>query len=101
MKLKSIYMKLRKTIQSIDLSKVNAGTVVRLIMMVISCTFYILKMCGVEIPMVDENTVATIVVTVFGVVSFLQAYWKNNSWTTAAQEADLIMQEKKAESSEL
>ena len=97
MKLKTIYTNVKKTIQSIDLSKVNTGTVVRLIMMAISCAFYILKMCGVEIPMIDESTIATIVVTVFGVVSFLQAYWKNNSWTTAAQEADSIMQEKKAE----
>lgn len=100
MKTKSIYTKVKKTIQDIDLSKVNAGTVIRLVMMIISCALYILKMCGVDIPVIDENTVATIVVTVFGVISFLQAYWKNNSWTKSAQEADALMQEKKAESLE-
>ena len=100
MKLKQLLTKLKKFIQSIDLSGVSMGTVVRLIMIVISCGLYIAKMVGVEIPVVDENTVATAVVTVFGIISFLQSYWKNNSWTTAAQDADKLMQEKKIESIE-
>lgn len=100
MKAKLVYKKIKSTIQNIDLSKVNAGTVIRLAMVLISCFIYVAKMCGLEIPIVDENTVATVVITVFGIVSFLQGYWKNNSWTTAAQEADALMKIKKEETLE-
>lgn len=100
MKLQEICQKTKKTIQDIDLSQVNAGTVVRLIMVLISCILYVVKVCGIEIPLIDESVVSSIVIVVFGLISFLQAYWKNNSWTKAAQEADAIMQEKKSETLE-
>ena len=100
MKLKELLLKLKKFIQSIDLSGVRLGTIIRLIMMVISCGLYIAAMLGIEIPIVDENIIANVVLTIFGIISFLQSYWKNNSWTTAAQDADKLMQEKKLESIE-
>lgn len=87
----------KKFINSIDLASVSVGTWVRLAMMIITMVVFIAKMLGVEIPMVDENTVAEIIVLIFGVISFLQSYWKNNSFTKSAQAADEFMVEKKGE----
>ena len=89
--------KLKQFIQSINLQGVTVGTIVRTVMLIISIVIFILKAFGVEIPVIEENTVTDIIIALFGLVSFLQAYWKNNSITKAAQEADKIMQEKKGE----
>lgn len=84
---------MKKFIQSINLNGVTYGTVTRLIMMLITAVVYILSLFDIEIPVVGESTVASIVIAVFGIISFLQSYWKNNSWTQAAQDADAVMEE--------
>ena len=89
--------KLKQFIQSINLQGVTVGTIVRTVMLIISIVIFILKAFGVEIPVIEENTVTDVIIALFGLISFLQAYWKNNSITKAAQEADKIMQEKKGE----
>ena len=89
--------KFKKFIQSINLSGVSTGAVVRGIMVLISIVAFILKLFEVQIPVIDESIVLDVVIALFGTISFLQAYWKNNSFTNAAQEADKVMQEKKVE----
>ena len=89
--------KLKQFIQSINLQGVTVGTIVRTVMLIISIVIFILNAFGVEIPVIEENTVTDVIIALFGLISFLQAYWKNNSITKAAQEADKIMQEKKGE----
>ena len=84
---------MKKFIQSINLNGVTYGTVTRLIMMLITAVVYVLSLFDIEIPVVGESTVASIVIAVFGIISFLQSYWKNNSWTQAAQDADAVMEE--------
>ena len=89
--------KLKQFIQSINLQGITVGTIVRTVMLIISIVIFILNAFGVEIPVIEENTVTDVIIALFGLISFLQAYWKNNSITKAAQEADKIMQEKKGE----
>ena len=84
---------MKKFIQSINLNGVTYGTVTRLIMMLITAVVYILSLFDIEIPVVGESTVGSIVIAAFGIISFLQSYWKNNSWTQAAQDADAVMEE--------
>lgn len=84
--------KFKKFINSINLANIKLGTILRLIMVLISAVIYVLKVFNVAtIESVDENLIANIVVAVLGVISFLQAYWKNNSWTDSAQLADEYM----------
>lgn len=88
MERKGIYMKIKTVITTINLKKVKISTWVRLLMMIIALVSYLAKECGLIPPEVTENDVYNIVIAIFTVVSFLQAYWKNNSFTEAAQEAD-------------
>lgn len=81
-------MKFKTIIKTINLKNVKVSTWVRLAMMVISLISYLLKEFGLVAPEITENQVYNIAIIVFTVVSFLQAYWKNNSFTEAAQEAD-------------
>lgn len=90
-------IKIKNFIKKIKLKSVSAATIVRLVMMVLAIVAWILKMFGVMPPAVDESTIADVVLVVFGIVAFLQAYWKNNSWTEAAQIADGVMKYKKEE----
>lgn len=90
-------IKIKNFIMSIKLETVSVATIVRLIMMITAIVIWILKMFGVMSPAIDESIVANIVIVLFGLVTFLQSYWKNNSWTEAAQIADEVMQSKKEE----
>lgn len=81
-------MKFKTIIKTINLKNVNVSTWVRLAMMVIALVSYLAKEFGLVAPEITENQVYNVVIIVFTVVSFLQAYWKNNSFTEAAQEAD-------------
>lgn len=82
---------------SIKVESVSVATIVRLIMMIAAIVIWILKMFDIMSPAIDESIVANIVIVLFGLVTFLQSYWKNNSWTEAAQVADEIMKYKKEE----
>ena len=88
--------KVKDFIETINVSGITVSTWVRTIMLILSVAVYVLKLFDVTIPIVDENVISEVLVALIGVISFLQAYWKNNSITKAAQEADQIMQDKKA-----
>lgn len=81
-------MKFKTIIKTINLKNVKVSTWVRLVMLVIALVSYLLKEFGLVPPEITENQVYNVVIVIFTVVSFLQAYWKNNSFTEAAQEAD-------------
>lgn len=81
-------MKFKTVIKTINLKNVKVSTWVRLAMMVIALVSYLLKEFGLVPPEISENQVYNVVIAIFTVISFLQAYWKNNSFTEAAQEAD-------------
>lgn len=79
---------MKTTIQCININKVSLGTWVRTVMLMISAVIYVAETVGIKIPVVDENKVANTLMVLFGIISFLQCYWKNNSFTDAAQEED-------------
>lgn len=91
---------MKKFIESIDLVNVSAGTWVRMAQMIISIVIMIFKAFGIVIPSIDENIIINIVALVFALISFLQCFWKNNSFTNAAQVADIYMQKFKKEATE-
>lgn len=80
-----------------DITNVKKGTVVRTIMAAAVIVNYVLKATGHNVITIDETEVGSIVETAITVITFIIVYWKNNSWTTAAQLADKKLQELKKE----
>lgn len=71
-----------------NITKVSPGAWVRLILLVLALVNTFLRMAGVDtIPFV-ETEIADAVSLVFTICITLNAYWKNNSFTAAAQAAD-------------
>jgi SPP1 family holin len=74
-----------------NITKVSLGTWIRLALLVLSMVNIALRVAGVDtIPFVSED-VAEIITLIFAICTGLVAYWKNNSFTEAAQEADLVL----------
>ena len=73
------------------MNKINAGTIARTIILLLALVNQCLSMAGIQvIPIADED-VNLLVSTAWTVVASLIAWWKNNSFTTAALEGDKVM----------
>lgn len=73
------------------ISSVSAGTWARLALLVLSMLNMALMGCGIKTLPFENEEVTQAVSAVFAVVSALVAYWKNNSFTAAAQAADRVL----------
>ena len=78
-----------------NISNVKAGTWVRLILMVISLVNMALAAAGKAPIPANYDELYTIVSIVFSVLVGIAAYWKNNSFTSAAQAADEYLHNQK------
>ena len=67
---------------------VSAGTVARTAVLLLALTNQILSACGKPILPIESATVEQLVTAGITTVAALIAWWKNNSFTTAALEAD-------------
>ena len=76
-----------------NISNVKAGTWVRLVLLVISLINMALAAAGKAPIAADYDELYTIVSIVFSVLVGISAYWKNNSFTEAAQTADKYLHE--------
>ena len=73
------------------ISNVKVGTWVGGILLIISLVNMALSAAGKAPIPADYNEIYTIVSTVFSVLVGISAYWKNNSFTEAAQTADKFL----------
>lgn len=89
---------MKKIVQNLNLRNVKKGAVVRGLMMIIVIVNYLLNAMGINPIPIEESVIGLLVTVVLTVGTFLLSYWKNNSWTTAAQEADEKLQALRAES---
>nr|DAH19650.1 MAG TPA: holin [Caudoviricetes sp.] len=71
-----------------NLSSVSVGTWVRGILLIISFINMALSTAGKAPIPADYNEIYTIVSIIFAILVGAMAYWKNNSFTAAAQAAD-------------
>lgn len=71
-----------------NLSNVAPAAWTRLALLVLSMLNLVLRSCGVDTVPVGSEVISSALSIVFAVVSALAAYWKNNSFTSAAQAAD-------------
>lgn len=77
------------------MKNVTAGTIARTACLVLALVNQILMVLGYKVIDVSDATVNTLITTGFTVVTALIAWWKNNSFTQAAIEADKVMRELK------
>lgn len=68
------------------------GTIIRTILFVIVIINMILKAAGKDALAVTENDVAITVETAIEIAILIAAWWKNNSFTKNAQEADKLLE---------
>lgn len=74
---------------------ISAGTIARTVCLFIALANQIMVMCGITPIQLDDNTVYEFVSVLFTVVTALGAWWKNNSFTVQAREADVYKKELK------
>ena len=67
---------------------ISAGTIARTACLLLALTNQILSACGKPVLPIESATVEQLVTAGITTVAALIAWWKNNSFTTAALEAD-------------
>ena len=78
-----------------NLSGVKNSTWIRLIMLVLSLVNLILGAFGIAPITFDENELYAVVSVIFAVITGIVTFWKNNSFTSAAQAADEYLHNQK------
>ena len=69
-------------------NKISAGTITRTAVLLLALTNQILSACGKPVLHIESTTVEQLVTAGITTVAALVAWWQNNSFTTAAIEAD-------------
>lgn len=70
-------------------------TVIRTIVLAIALLNQMFAMFGIQQLNIDEETIYQAVTAILTIGSAVWAWWKNNSFTKAAQEADKVLKELK------
>lgn len=68
--------------------KIEAGTIVRTICLVLALINQVLVMSGHGVLPIEDAAVEAIVTNIFTIVTAVAAWWKNNSFTQKAIAAD-------------
>ena len=74
---------------------ITAGTIARTLCLLLALVNQVLMVMGYKIIDISDDTINTLISTGFTVVTALLAWWKNNSFTSAAIKADDYMNELK------
>ena len=76
---------------------ISAGTITRTAVLLLALTNQILSACGKPVLPIESTTVEQLVTAGITTVAALIAWWKNNSFTTAAIQADKYLEDKKSQ----
>ena len=76
---------------------ISAGTIARTACLLLALTNQILSACGKPVLPIESATVEQLVTAGITTVTALIAWWKNNSFTAAALEADKTFDRLKAQ----
>ena len=82
------------------MKKVSAGTIARTICLALALINQILTATGHSIIPIDDETINLLVSTAATVIMAVISWWKNNSFTQAAIEADLVLKQLKGKAKE-
>ncbi len=80
-----------------NLKNVEPGTWLRLVMLLAALVSMSLKVFGVSAPVPEREVPERVLTVAVTVICSLCSYWKNNSFTEAAQIADKLMESIKKE----
>ena len=75
--------------------KISKGTIIRTVMLFIVIINFVLKKCGINLLPINETAVTSAVETVISVLSFVAAWWYNNSFSEKARRADMVLKQLK------
>ena len=81
--------------------KVSAGTIARTIILALALVNQILYASGHAVIPIENEDIETLVNTGFTIVVAIVTYWKNNSWTNAALQGDMVMKSIKSAENEM
>ena len=76
---------------------ISAGTIARTACLLLALTNQLLSACGKPVLPIESATVEQLVTAGITTVAALIAWWKNNSFTTAAIQADKYLEDKKSQ----
>ncbi|MBR6646535.1 MAG: phage holin [Clostridia bacterium] len=74
---------------------INKDTIIRTILLFLALVNQILSSMGKSIIPIDDELITNLITLVFTVSASIWAWWKNNSFTAEAVEADKFMKELK------
>ena len=77
------------------MKNISAGTIARTIILVLALLNQALSAAGKPVLPIEDAQIEVLVTTLWTVTASVAAWWKNNSFTRAAIEADGIMAELK------
>lgn len=78
-------------------NKISAGTIARTLCLLLALANQMLVVAGHSVLPIDDETLTQVITTGATMVTALAAWWKNNSFTKAAIQADEVMKAAKAE----
>ena len=78
-------------------NKISAGTIARTACLLLALTNQVLSALGKPVLPIESQTVEQLVTAGITTVAALIAWWKNNSFTTAAIQADKYLEDKKSQ----
>ena len=73
--------------------KITKSTIVRTILVALVIINFVLEKCGLDVISTDEYTVLMFVETAIEIAILAVGFWKNNSFTDKAIEADEFLKE--------
>lgn len=77
-------------------TKITSGTIIRTIVLIVALINQILTSTGRSIIPITDEQIDSVVSIIFTIVASIVAWWKNNSFTKAAIEADNTMKNLKS-----
>lgn len=77
--------------------KISPSTIARTAALALALTNQILSACGKPVLPIESATVEQLVTAGITTVAALVAWWQNNSFTTAAIQADKYLEDKKSQ----
>ena len=78
-------------------NKISAGTIARTACLLLALTNQVLSALGKPVLPIESQTVEQLVTAGITTVAALIAWWKNNSFTIAAIQADKYLEDKKSQ----
>ena len=72
-------------------NNITAGTIARLICLILALVNQVLVMTGHSVLPIENQTIELVVTNVWTIAAAVWGYWKNNSWTPEAIDADETM----------